>query len=336
MRWGKRLEKDMRPFLNKKLKKGTGANGSNKTIPYFCTLEQKESNMVTKKQWAFYIVGTVLALALVGVTVLLLGEKKNNMRLLQEFELEKEDLENEYTHFARQYDELKLSVSNDSLSQLLEKEQLKTQRLLEELRTVKSSNAAEIRRLRKELATLRKVMVGYINQIDSLNRLTNQQKEIIADVTRKFNDASRQISNLSEEKEELDKKVSLAAQLDASNINVLAANKRGRKARRVKDVKKFVINFTVNKNITAETGERTLYINITKPDNTILVKDAANTFTYENRELPYSIKKYIEYTGEAQEVTVYWEVEEYLYAGDYRVDIFAGGNLIGSQGFTLK
>ena len=131
----------------------------------------------------------------------------------------------------------------------------------------------------------------------------------------------------------LSEPMSMELEFDA---NALAANKRGRKARRVKDVKKFVINFTVNKNITAETGERTLYINITKPDNTILVKDAANTFTYENRELPYSIKKYIEYTGEAQEVTVYWEVEEYLYAGDYRVDIFAGGNLIGSQGFTLK
>ena len=56
---------------------------------------------------------------------------------MQEFNLEKEDLENQYTDFAKQYDELKLTVSNDSLSVLLEQEQLKTQRLLEELRTVK-------------------------------------------------------------------------------------------------------------------------------------------------------------------------------------------------------
>ena len=99
------------------------------------------------------IAGTVLVLALVGVTVLLLTEKQTNKELVQEFQLEKEDLENEYTRFAQQYDELKLTVSNDSLSVLLEQEQLKTQRLLEELRTVKSSNAAEIRRLKNELAT---------------------------------------------------------------------------------------------------------------------------------------------------------------------------------------
>ena len=277
----------------------------------------------------------VVLVAAIGMTALFLNEKQSKNELVQEVELEKEDLENEYTHFARQYDELKLTVSNDSLAVLLEQEQLKTQRLLEELRSVKSSNASEIRRLRKELASLRKVMVGYINQIDSLNRLTNRQKEIIADVTQKYNAASRRISTLAEEKKNLDKKVTLAAQLDATNISVLAANKRGKKARRVKDIVKFKIDFTIVKNITAETGERTLYVRITKPDNDVLCKNPANTFAYENRELPYSIKKYIEYNGEEQDVTVYWDVEEYLYAGNYRVDIFAEGNLIGSQTFEL-
>ena len=154
--------------------------------------------MANNKNKLVIIAGTVLVLALVGVTVLLLTEKQTNKELVQEFQLEKEDLENEYTRFAQQYDELKLTVSNDSLSVLLEQEQLKTQRLLEELRTVKSSNAAEIRRLKNELATLRKVMIGYINQIDSLNRLTAHQKEVIAQVTQKHTDSSRQMSNLSE------------------------------------------------------------------------------------------------------------------------------------------
>lgn len=291
--------------------------------------------MTTKKNSLLIAAGSILVLLLIGVTVLLISEKKTNYELTQEFQLEKEDLENEYTRFAQQYDELKLTVSNDSLSVLLEQEQLKTQRLLEELRTVKSSNAREIRRLKKELASLRKVMVGYINQIDSLNRLTAQQKEIIADVTKKYQAASRRIDNLAEEKKNLDKKVSLAAQLDATNISVLAANKRGKNARRVKDIVKFKIDFTITKNITAETGERILYVRITKPDNDVLCKDPANTFAYENRELAYSIKKYIEYNGEEQDVTVYWDVEEYLYAGNYRVDIFAEGTLIGSHVFTL-
>ena len=220
----------------------------------------------------------VLVIAIIGVTYLLFTEKQANRELVQEFQLDKEDLENEYTRFAQQYDELKMTISNDSLSQLLEQEQLKTQRLLEELRTVKSSNA-------KELATLRKVMIGYINQIDSLNKLTVQQKQVIAEVTQKYNQASRQIDNLSEEKKNLDKKVMLAAQLDATNIRVEPRNKRGKVAKKVKDVVKLAISFTIVKNITAENGERTVYIRITKPDNDVLTKSASNTFPYENRTL---------------------------------------------------
>lgn len=292
--------------------------------------------MTSKNNTLLIVVGSILVLLLIVVTILFVFEKQSKNELVQEFQLEKEDLENQYTDFAKQYDELKLTVSNDSLSVLLEQEQLKTQRLLEELRTVKSSNATEIRRLKKELATLRKVMIGYINQIDSLNKLTAYQKEVIADVTKKYKDASRQISNLSEEKKNLNEKVSLAAQLDATNISVQPTNKRGKTAKKVKDVVKLKINFTIVKNITAETGERTLYIRITKPDNDVLTKSPSNTFPYENRELAYSIKKYIEYNGEEQNVTVYWDVEEYLYAGAYRVDIFSDGTLIGSQSFELK
>lgn len=292
--------------------------------------------MAHKNNTLLIVAGSLLILLLIGVTILLISEKQTNKELVMEFNLDKEDLENQYTDFARQYDELKLTVSNDSLSVLLEQEQLKTQRLLEELRTVKSSNATEIRRLKKELASLRKVMIGYINQIDSLNRLTAQQKEIIADVTKKYNAASRQISNLSEEKKNLTKTVTLAAQLDATNISVQPTNKRGKTAKKVKDIVKFKINFSIVKNITAETGERTLYIRITKPDNDVLTKSPSNTFPYENRELVYSIKKYIEYNGEEQAVTVYWDVEEYLYSGTYRVDIFADGTLIGSQSFSLN
>lgn len=288
------------------------------------------------KRTLLIVAVSILVIAMIGVTFLLFSEKQTNRELIEEFQLEKEDLEGEYTKFAQQYDELKMTVSNDSLATLLDQEQIKTQRLLEELRTVKSSNATEIRRLKNELASLRKIMVGYINQIDSLNKLTTQQRIVIAEVTQKYNNASRQISNLSEEKKNLNKKVTLAAQLDATNIWVQARNKRDKQAKKVKDVVKFAIGFTIVKNITAETGERTLYIRITKPDNDVLTKSAANTFSYENRSLAYSIKKYIEYNGEEQALTVFWNVEEFLYAGTYRVDIFADGTLIGSQRFTLE
>jgi hypothetical protein len=238
--------------------------------------------------------------------------------------------------FQPKLDELQIQINNDSLREKLESEKLKTQRLLEELRQVKSSNAAEIMRLKKELKTVRAVLRTYVIQIDSLNRLNAELTKENQEVKNKYSAATAQISTLSKEKKSLNEKVSLAAQLDATNIIVNPMNKRGKTARKVKDVKKISIQFTIVKNITAETGNKTLYIRIAKPDNDILTKSEANTFAYEDRNIGYSIKKYIEYTGEEQTVTVYWNVEEFLPSGNYRVYIFADGNMIGQGSFSMK
>ena len=282
------------------------------------------------------IIIILLVIIIGGVSFYAFRQNQENKEMTELFAIEKEEMENEYTTFATQYDELQVQINNDSLRIKLESEKLKTQRLLEELRQVKSSNAAEITRLKKELKTVRAVLRSYVMQIDSLNRineaLTTENKE----VKKKYSEATRQINTLAQEKKTLNAKVTLAAQLDATNINVQPKNKRGKTAKKVKDVKKIAVSFTIVKNITAKTGERTLYVRIAKPDNDILTKSASDTFPYENKELAYSIKKYIEYTGEEQTVTVYWDVEEYLTAGTYNVYVFADGTMIGQQSFNMK
>lgn len=283
------------------------------------------------------LVGAIILLIVIvaGVSFLAVNEYRKNKEMTEVFAVEKQEMENEYSAFATQYDELQVQINNDSLREKLESEKLKTQRLLEELRQVKTTNAAEILRLKKELKTVRAVLRTYVIQIDSLNRLNAALMEENQEVKSKYSAATAQINTLSQEKKNLNEKVSLAAQLDATNISALPMNKRGKKARKVKDVKKIAISFTIVKNITAETGNKTIYVRIAKPDNDILSK-GNTTFAYEDREITYSIKKYIEYTGEEQSVTVYWDVEEYLPAGTYTVYIFADGNMIGQNSFTMK
>ena len=283
------------------------------------------------------IIIIILLIAIIGgISFFAFRQVQENKEMTELFAIEKEEMENEYTTYATQYDELQVQINNDSLREKLASEQLRTQRLLEELRQVKSSNAAEIMRLKKELKTVRAVLRSYVIQIDSLNKineaLTTENKE----VKKKYSEATRQINTLAQEKKTLNEKVTLAAQLDATNIVVEPKNKRGKVISKVKNVKKIAVSFTLVKNITAPTGERTLYVRIAKPDNEILSKNESDTFTYENRQLAYSIKKYIEYTGEEQTVTVYWDVEEYLPAGTYNVYIFADGTMIGQQSFSMK
>lgn len=282
------------------------------------------------------IIIILLVLAIGGISFFAFRQVQENKEMSELFAIEKEEMENEYTTFANQYDELQIQINNDSLRQKLENEKLRTQRLLEELRQVKSSNAAEITRLKKELKTVREVMRSYIVQIDSLNRLNEALVTENKAVKEKYTEATRQITSLAEEKKTLNEKVALAAQLDATNINVQAKNKRGKTIEKAKNVKKIAVSFTIVKNITAQTGERIIFIRIAQPGNEILSKSASDTFTYENRELQYSIKKYIEYTGEEQEVTAYWDVEEFLQAGTYNIYIFADGTMIGESSFKLK
>lgn len=49
--------------------------------------------MANKKNTLQVVVGSILILLLIGVTVLLISEKRANNELVQEFNLEKEDLE---------------------------------------------------------------------------------------------------------------------------------------------------------------------------------------------------------------------------------------------------
>ena len=294
-------------------------------------------NIRTMDKNKIQIIIIVLLIAIIGgVSFFAFHQVKENQEMTELFAIEKEEMENEYTTFATQYDELQVQINNDSLREKLAAEQLRTQRLLEELRQVKSTNAAEITRLKKELKTVRAVLRSYVVQIDSLNRLNEALTTENKEVKKKYNEATRQINTLAKEKKSLNEKVTLAAQLDATNITIQTKNKKGKVTDKVKNIKKIAVGFTIVKNITAKTGERTLYVRIAKPDNEILCKSASDTFTYENRELAYSIKKYIEYSGEEQTVTVYWDVEEYLPAGTYNVYIFADGTMIGQQSFSMK
>lgn len=249
-------------------------------------------------------------------------------------EMDKLEMENEYEEFARQYRELQTQINNDSLIAQLEKEQQRVEELQEELKRTKNNDAAEIMRLKKELATLREILRNYIMQIDSLNRLNQQLNQENENLRTENEQAQQHISNLTTEKENLTDKVAIASQLDATGISAIGKNKRGRTTSKVKDVKKFQISFTISRNVTAKTGMKSVYVRILTPTNETLTQ--GGTFPFENRQLEYSIRKDIEYTGEEQTVTVYWDVNQTLLAGTYRVDIFADGHRIGGTTFSLE
>ena len=279
-----------------------------------------------------FVVGT--ALSSCGDSEKLKEKEREIEQLRQLAELDKREMENQYAEFAVQYAELKKTVQNDSLANLLEIEQRRAEKLLKELKDIKATSSAEILRLKKELATVRAVLKDYIRQVDSLQRLNitlaSERDQALAEAerTRKENTA------ISEVRAQLEEKVGIAAQLNATGISITPLKKNGKTAKRCKDIKTFSVDFTVTRNVTAETGNRMAYVRLMKPNNQLV--NPAGQFAYEDRNIDYSAAKAIEYDGQERKLQVYVPVQEYLTPGTYHAYIFIDGQMIGSGSLEIK
>ena len=290
--------------------------------------------MNKKVLFSFVVVILILVGGLVWLFVNLQEQKQVNQDMQELAELDKKEMENEYERFTLQYSEMKTQINNDSIIEQLTQEQMRTQQLLQELKQVKATDAREIARLKKELATVRAVLRDYVMQIDSLNRLNESLKQENTTVKAELEQRNQQVAGLSHEKASLSEKVAIAAQLDATGIQLQLLNKRGKEAKKLKDCTQMKVAFTIAKNVTASNGNRTVYVRIQNPGGNTL--SGGGTFAYENKNLECSMKKIIEYTGEETPVVTYWNVSQMLEAGDYRVSIFADGNMIGSRTFSFN
>lgn len=250
-------------------------------------------------------------------------------------EMDRKEMENQYEQSAQQYDELKKVIQDDSLLLRLDAEQKRAEQLLAELRQVKKSDAAEILRLKKELESVRAVLQTYIKEVDRLTqengRLTSERDEARA----QLGDANNQISNLSEERNRLNDKVAIASQLNATSISVSSLKKNGKAAKKVKDIQRFDVGFTISRNVTAASGERTVYVRFMNPAGGVV--NPSGSFSYENKSLEFSASKRIEYTGEEQRVTLVINADNaFLSAGRYTAHVFCDGQMIGSTAISIE
>ncbi len=263
------------------------------------------------------------------------SDKDKELKELRQLaEMDRREMENQYAEFAAQYGEMKKDIKDDSLVARLDAEQRRAEALLKELQSLKTNSAAEILRLKKELATVRAVLRDYIRQVDSLQQinqaLTNERDEARAEAAR-----TRQENNsISQRNSQLSEKVAVASQLNATGVSVFPAKKNGKQAKKSKDITRFTVTFTITRNVTAPTGMRTVYVRLLKPTQDVVGN--AGTFPYENKNIAYSAVKNIEYTGEEQRVSLYVPVNEYLSAGTYTAYVFVDGQMIGSGSLTMK
>lgn len=290
------------------------------------------------KKGYFYGLAALVVALLVGIAALLVQnnkQKEDISAMAEMMAFEKEQLEDEYQDLAMQYDGYQMNISNDSLAQELANEKQRVQDLLEELRITKATDGRKIAELKKELSTVRAVMQEYVKQIDHLNRENAALTEENRTVKQQYQAVSTENQTLHEEKTRLTEVVNRASMLEVGNFKCTTLNKRDKETHYFSKIQKLQFDCQVMKNITAQPGEKILYMQIRRPDGELMLKAGNKSFKFEDETLPASLNKAFEYGGEAVSLTLYWPVEEILQKGRYTADFFIDGDMVGEFFFTL-
>ncbi|WP_373811969.1 hypothetical protein [Porphyromonas loveana] len=304
---------------------------------------------ITKKKLVFAAVAVAALIVLMGLFFnwqvirersALEQDRENFAKLEKEAmqdELDRisEDYTEQYNKLSGNAGEMNIQLANDSLLAQLTAERTRVNRLQDELKTVKATNARRIGELRGEIKTLRAVLKSYVVQIDSLNAANERLRTENQEVRRNYAQAAGEASRLKVEKAELTGKVELASKLEAAGISIGLLDKKGRAVKNVAKLKTIQMNFIIPKNITAPVGEKAIYARILTPNDEVLQRSSGDVFPFEGKQIAYSCRKQIEYTGDQTDVVLYWNVEQTLTSGSYRADFFADGHLIGRKSFKL-
>ena len=232
--------------------------------------------------------------------------------------LDKQEMEGEYRQFADQYSEMKTRINNDSIIAQLTREQERTEQLLQELKKTKTTDAAEITRLKKELASVRAVLRSYVLEIDSLNRLNQALQDENSQMRTELEESNQQNQALTNDNASLSQKVAIAAQLNAVNIDIMMIVKAA---------------------LSSKTKERTKHphkIGGSTKTPTGSVLNVSGQCPFEDKEVAYTAMKAIEYTGEETPMELFVAKKETLIPGDYRVQVIADGHEIGARTIELE
>lgn len=264
--------------------------------------------------------------------------EKDQMQLDYEQQQLAQDAENLDREFAV-FENSRQLIMDDSvkrdLTEKYENARLQVEALQAELKNQKNKSAAEISKLKKEIETLRSLLRHYVEEINRLNKENEELRNENAQIKEQNTKLNNKVVATSRENEQLSKRMTLAEKLNVTGLNLTALNKKGKSEKKVQKAAQLMVTFTIPQNNSTPVGEKTIYLRIVSPSGQLL--GGGGTFPFEGGSVECSAKKTVEYAGEEiGGVTIYWDVNTALTAGDYTVELFADNYRLISRSFNLK
>ena len=304
---------------------------------------------VSSRRLMMIIIGVCVVLVLVAGYFVFSSVRAN--KALEEAQAEKEqilldaasrDLERESAELDAEFAQFENSrqfIQNDSvkrqLSEKYEAARLQVEKLQQELKNQKKKSAAEIAKLRDEIDTLRALLRHYVEEIDRLNKENEALRSENEEIKTENQKLNSQVAETSRRNEVLSERMTLAEKLNVTGLSLTPLNKKGKTEKKVQKAVQLMVRFTIPQNNSTPVGEKTIYARIVSPSGQLL--GSGGSFSFEGAKVPCTARKTVEYAGEEiGGVTIYWDVDTPLMAGDYTVELFADNYRLASRSFSLK
>ncbi len=282
---------------------------------------------------------------LLGVNGLLLWQffdKKSNLeqvsRTLTSTVAEKESLSAELQRVKTEYE--KLNQENAGLqNQLSARDEEIKQKISEIQKLINSGDAVQLKKAREELVQLREMNQTYVAQFDSIktvNKLLAMQNDTL---TTSLATATIQLDTLSKKNTILSGKVAIASVLKTTNVKPVAVRYKGSgkevETTKAKSTQKIKTCFTILENLVIDKGPKDIYLRILSPDGAVM-STTQQTFNLNGQASLFTTKESIFYENRNTDLCIYLDNGGKYAAGNYTIELYCEGSLIGSSSLALK
>lgn len=269
-----------------------------------------------------------------------MGKVKTEVVFKEKLIEEKNSLTSDLEELKSQY--ATLETSDLALKQELDQKRAQIDELIAEAEKHKN-DAYIISKLKKETETLRKIMKHYVVQIDSLNTLNqtlvSEKKEVIASLDAEKNKTTQ----LSQEKDNLQKTVNIGARLKAvspvaKGVKFKSGGAKEIETDRASKVERIRVSFTLGENPIAKKEVKPVYVRIVSPDGKELTKsmEESNIISFSGSRGYYAAKQDVNYKNQDVAVKVMCPSPSGFVPGKYLIDIICDEAIVGQTSVTLK
>jgi len=199
--------------------------------------------------------------------------------------------------------------------------------------SVKNGNW-ELGKAKKEAATLRVIMKGYIVTIDSINQLNQALTEENTAMRDRVKEVQVINEKLEERQENMEEIIEVGRVLQCTEINVVGIRVtqtgRQRETARADRVEMIKVCFTLLENKIAEPGNKVINLRVTDLEGNVLLP---------NNDGGYSATRNIDYSNDRLDACVFYSVDietNALISGEYTIEILEQEAVIGSSILNLR